>query len=126
MKFRYQFCSIPYKRTRLISPKSMLKSVRVSLMNLENFKNQLDDICRENGIAMLGVFGSVARGEDNGDSDIDLLVKLKEPVGLVEFIQLEDKFVDLFGRKVDLATEAALHPLIKDNVLNDLKVLYEG
>lgn len=75
---------------------------------------------------MLGVFGSVARGEDTAESDIDLLVKLGNPVGLIEFIQLEDKFVEVLGRKVDLATEESLHPLIRQNVLNDLKVLYEN
>ena len=95
-------------------------------MELNKFKKQLDELCRENGIAMLGVFGSVARGEDDDNSDIDLLIELKKPIGLIKFIQLENKFVDLLGRKVDLATEGALHPLIKDNVLKDLKVLYEG
>ncbi len=74
---------------------------------------------------MLGVFGSVANGKDTPESDIDLLIKLKEPVGLLEFIRLEDTFANALGRKVDLATEQSLHPLIRRNVLNDLKVLYE-
>lgn len=95
-------------------------------MKLDEFKNQLEVICRENRIAMLGVFGSVARGEDTPESDVDLLVKLGEPIGLIEFIQLEDKFVEILERKVDLATEESLHPLIRQNVLNDLQVLYEN
>lgn len=100
--------------------------VKIFLMNLDKFKKQLDEICQQNNVAMLGVFGSVARGEDTPESDVDLLIKLKEPVGFIEFIQLEDKFVEIFGRKVDLATEQSLHPLIRQNVLNDLKVLYES
>ena len=95
-------------------------------MNLTKFKKQLEAICRENNIAMLGVFGSVARGEDTPESDVDLLIKLNKPVGLIEFIRLEDKFVEVFGRKVDLATEDSLHPLIRQNVLSDLRVLYEN
>ena len=95
-------------------------------MDLEQKMQKIREICRENGIAMLGVFGSVARGEDTPESDVDLLVKLGKPVGLVEFIRLEDRFVEVFGRKVDLATEDSLHPLIRDNVLNDLKILYEN
>jgi predicted nucleotidyltransferase len=94
-------------------------------MDLNRFKKQLDEICRENGVAMLGVFGSVARGEDDANSDIDLLIKLKQPIGLIKFIQLEDKFVDLLGRKVDLVTEGFLHPKIKDNAMKDFKLLYE-
>lgn len=74
---------------------------------------------------MLGVFGSVARGEDNLMSDVDLLVKLSKPVGFVEFISLEDKFREIMGRNVDLATESSLHPLIRKNVLADLQVIYE-
>lgn len=75
---------------------------------------------------MLGVFGSFARDEESAESDIDLLIKLKKKVGLIEFIELEDKFVNIFGRKVDLATESALHPLIKDNVMKELRVIYEN
>ncbi len=94
-------------------------------MNLEPFLNKLRAACHAKDIAMLGVFGSVARGEDMPNSDIDLLVRLSKPVGFVEFIALEDTFKAIFGRNVDLATEASLHPLIRDNVLADLKVIYE-
>ena len=82
-------------------------------MNLKPFLKQLQAVCRDNNVSMLGVFGSVARGDDTPESDIDLLVKL------------EDKFKDIFGRKVDLATEGALHPLIRQGVFSDLKVIYE-
>lgn len=95
-------------------------------MNLGPFLKQLRDLCRKNNVAMLGVFGSVARGDDAAESDIDLLIKLKEPIGLIGFIKLEDKFVEVLGRKVDLATEAALHPLIRQDVMKDLKILYEN
>lgn len=95
-------------------------------MDLKPFLKQLRKVCRENNVAMLGVFGSVARGEDTPESDIDLLVTFSDPVGLIELIRLEDKFVDVFGRKVDLGTEGGLHPLIQDNVMKDLKILYEN
>ncbi len=95
-------------------------------MNLKPKMKLLRNICQQNGVAMLGVFGSVARNEDTPESDIDLLVKLKQPVGLIDFIRLEDKFGEVLERKVDLATEESLHPLIRQNVLRDLKVIYEG
>lgn len=94
-------------------------------MHLKPFLKQLRQLCQENNVLMLGVFGSVARGEDTGKSDIDLLVKLSKPIGFIEFIRLEDRFVEVLGRKVDLATEGSLHPLIRQNVLNDLSVIYE-
>ncbi|MGI8641833.1 MAG: nucleotidyltransferase family protein [Pyrinomonadaceae bacterium] len=94
-------------------------------MNLSQFKKQLDEICRENNIKMLGVFGSVARGEDTPESDIDLLVQFSEIPDLIQLIKLEERFVKVLGKKVDLVTEGFLHPLIKENALKDLRVLYE-
>lgn len=95
-------------------------------MDLKPFLKQLRKVCRENNVAMLGVFGSVARGEDTPESDIDLLVRFSESPDFVELIRLEDKFNKLLGRKVDLVTEGFLHPLIKDNAIKDLKLLYEA
>jgi predicted nucleotidyltransferase len=95
-------------------------------MNINEYLSKLRQICRENGIKMLGVFGSVARGEDTPESDVDLLIKLGKPIGIFEFIALEDKFVEVLGRKVDLGTEDSLHPKIRRNVLRELKVLYQA
>lgn len=75
---------------------------------------------------MLAVFGSVACGEETAESDIDLLVKLSKPIGMFEFIALEDKFVEVLGKNVDLGTEEFLHPKIRQDVLKDLKILYEA
>ena len=40
--------------------------------------NRLTDLCRDNAVASVAVFGSVARGEDTPESDIDLLVEFKD------------------------------------------------
>lgn len=94
-------------------------------MIIEPMMNKLRDVCAAKDVAMLGIFGSVARGDDSPDSDIVMLVRLSKPVGFVDFIALEDTFREILGRRVDLATEASLHPLIRKNVLADLKVIYE-
>ncbi len=94
-------------------------------MNLNQFREQLNELCRQNNIEMLGVFGSVARGEDTVESDVDLLVRFDKSPGLLDFIRLEDKFVEVLKKKVDLATEDSLHPLIRQSVLDELKILYE-
>lgn len=95
-------------------------------MDLNKFRKQLDEICRQNKISMLGVFGSVARGEDTPESDVDLLVRFGEPKSLLEIIRLENKLVETLGKKVDLVTEGFLHPRIKENAMKDLKILYEA
>ena len=95
-------------------------------MEVAVLKMQMQPICLEEDIEMLGVFGSFARGEDNAASDIEMLVRFKKPVGLMEMIGIEERFEMILGRPVDLGTEAGLHPLIKANVQKDLKIIYEG
>jgi len=87
-------------------------------------KEKLIHICRQNDVAMLGVFGSVARGEDTEQSDIDLLVKFSERKGLLALVRLERVLSEAFGKKVDLLTEAAISPYIRDDILSELQVLY--
>jgi uncharacterized protein len=53
----------------------------------------------------IGVFGSCVRGEEKKNSDIDILVEFLEPVGLFEFMDLEEYLEDLLGGKVDLVSK---------------------
>jgi predicted nucleotidyltransferase len=94
-------------------------------MNTINLnKEEITNICQENDVAMLAVFGSVARGEATEQSDVDLLVRFSERKGLLALVRLERVFSETLGRKVDLLTEAAISPYIRDHILNDLQVLY--
>lgn len=67
----------------------------------------------------LGVFGSVARGEATAASDVDILVELERPIGLFQFIELEDRLRELLHRDVDAVTANALKPMIKDAILRE-------
>lgn len=73
---------------------------------------------------MLGIFGSAARDEATAQSDVDLLVKFSKQKGLFALVRLERILSEALGRKVDLLTEAALSPYLRENVLSDLRVLY--
>jgi uncharacterized protein len=64
------------------------------------------------------VFGSYAKGQQTPESDIDILVELKAPLGL-KFFKLEIFLGKLFGKKVDLGTPNCLKPLIKDKILTE-------
>ena len=87
---------------------------------------ELQTACQENDVAMLGVFGSVVRGENTGQSDVDLLVRFSERKSLLALIHFERELSDIVGRKVDLLTESAISPYIRDNILADLLVIYEA
>jgi len=66
----------------------------------------------------IGIFGSVAREDQQVDSDIDILVDFKNPIGIFDFIRLEDYLSKLLGSKVDLVTKTGLKPVVKDEILN--------
>ena len=87
---------------------------------------KLIEICRENDAAMVGVFGSVARGEDTLASDLDLLVKFSRRKSLLDIVKLERELSTVLGKKVDLLTEAAISPYLRDKILGELKVIYEN
>ncbi len=66
------------------------------------------------------LFGSVARGEETATSDIDILIKFQIPPTYDMYMDLKFFLEDLLGRSVDLVTEDALRPEIKQYVEKDL------
>jgi predicted nucleotidyltransferase len=86
----------------------------------------LINICRENDVSKLEVFGSTARGKANDDSDIDLLVEFSKRKSLLALVSVERKMSAALGRKVDLLTEAAISPYLRDQIKRDLRVVYEA
>jgi predicted nucleotidyltransferase len=69
------------------------------------------------GIRNIRVFGSLARGEADLESDIDLLVEYVPGHGGFAFVDFCDAVERLLRRKVDVVTEKSLHPVIRDKVL---------
>ena len=67
----------------------------------------------------IGIFGSFARGDETGESDVDILVEFTEPVGW-EFIDLKEYLEEIIGRPVDLVTRKALKPRLKDTILGEV------
>ncbi len=85
----------------------------------------LAELCARNDIARLRVFGSVARGEETADSDIDLLADFTTRKSLIDLVRIEREFSERLGRKVDLLTERALSPYLRDRILREATVVYE-
>lgn len=69
----------------------------------------------------VGVFGSYARGENKLGSDLDVLIKFQEVIGLLELVQIEQELSDKLGIKVDLVTEGSLkNPRLRKYIQQDL------
>ena len=87
--------------------------------------SQLIDISRQNDVSMIGVFGSMARGEAKEKSDIDLIVRFSKRKSLLSVVGLERQLSEALGRKVDLLTEGALSPYLRERILKEMRVVYE-
>ena len=81
----------------------------------------LPSLREQYGIASLGVFGSVVRGEQGLASDVDILVEFLQPISLIRFIQLELRLATLVGSKVDLVSRKALKPHIGKRILDEVR-----
>lgn len=114
------------KKAEQMGFSSVQEMIRLLLTQLtQNKISQVDDICDKYQISYLGLFGSMARGDQSDDSDIDLLVKFgdKNKVGLFELDQIQREFERRFGRKVDLVTK--INKYVKPEITKDLISLYE-
>jgi len=80
-------------------------------------------IARRHGAFNVRLFGSVARGDDRSDSDLDVLVELEPGRSLVDRIALKQDLEDLLGREIDVVTEKSLHPQIRENVRQEAILL---
>jgi len=88
--------------------------------NIIRILNEQQKILAEQySVERLSLFGSVARDEARDNSDVDLLVEFSRPIGLFQFIELQQWLESLLGCKVDLGTPRSLKPSIKEEVLQE-------
>lgn len=87
--------------------------------NIQELKKKILPILKPYGVSRAGLFGSVARGESTKKSDVDILVEIEKPIGLLEFIALQRKLEAVLGRRVDLVEHSTLKPRLKPYVMKD-------
>jgi len=73
----------------------------------------------ERGYSRLAVFGSVARGDADPDSDIDLLVQAPDDASTFDFIRFQHEVTMVMGRKVDLIEYGGLKTGLDDDIRRD-------
>jgi len=76
-------------------------------------------ILRDSGVVEASVFGSFTRGEVHPDSDLDLLVRYKKSVSLLDVSGLKCELEKLLGSQVDLISRDYLKPRIKNRILQE-------
>jgi predicted nucleotidyltransferase len=86
-------------------------------------REQILDLAAKRGARNVRVFGSVARGDNNSDSDVDFLVDMEPGRTLFDLSGLLLDLESALGTSVDVVTERGLRPRIRERVLAEATLL---
>lgn len=79
-----------------------------------------EDIRQRFNADVVGIFGSYARGEAKKRSDLDVLVRFLEGASLFDLVALADYLEERLGVKVDIVSERAIRPELRDRIQNEV------
>lgn len=99
-----------------------------STLSVDRIRDHVVPILRPY-VTRISIFGSIARGDETQESDLDLLVTLRPPedrpaLGL-RWFEIENELTDRLGRPVEIVTENAMSPHVRRYVAPDCVLLYE-
>ena len=95
----------------------------MSDMSLDSIKNKIMPVLLANGVTFASIFGSTARGENRPDSDIDILLDVRNDMSLIDLAGLKIELEDILGRSVDLVERSSLREELRGNILRDQVVV---
>lgn len=82
---------------------------------------QMKPALEKYGVKRLRLFGSVARGDDRPDSDVDLLIDFQDGVTFFEIMDVQESLEKQTGRKIDIVTPGGLHEALKEKILREAR-----
>ena len=80
----------------------------MNLEELRQYKSQILALAEQYGVSNIRVFGSVARGDADADSDVDLLVDVADGISLLDLVRCRRAMQELCGREIDLIEDVAI------------------
>jgi len=101
------------------------RAVYDECVTIEEVKQKAGPILEQQGVTYAAVFGSLARGEDRPESDVDLLVRLGRPTGMVGYMRLVQSLESALEKRVDVVTEQSLNERVRPYVMPDITTIYE-
>lgn len=78
-----------------------------------------DILAEKYGVAVVGAFGSYVRGQQNEESDLDVLVEILRPMSLLELVAAEIYLGEVLGIKVDLVPKRNLRSELREIILSE-------
>ena len=108
--FEYSLARLCKSKTRenISHSATILESMGVLLDLVLSRRNEIDRLVRDHHGRSVSVFGSVARGEETSESDIDLLVNFDEQSTLFDLLHLQEAIVGFLGTSVDIVAAKGL------------------
>jgi uncharacterized protein len=94
-------------------------------MDTKSLKDSLIPFLEKHGVVRSALFGSIVRGEENAESDIDLLVEFEEGKSLFDLIDLKQEIEEAFHKRTDIVTYRSVHPLLKSSILESQEIIYD-
>ena len=88
---------------------------------LQQHRNEILSLATLKGLCDVRVFGSVARGKETENSDIDLLVNVANTSDPFAFLDFQEAISTMFSHKVDLVFESGLYHAMRNKVLQEAK-----
>jgi hypothetical protein len=89
----------------------------------QGLQAQKPELIAKYKVKEIGIFGSYIRGQQESESDLDILVDFDEYPSLLEFVELEEELSELLGIKVDLVMKSGLKPRIGQRILQEVVYL---
>jgi len=89
----------------------------VTIDELREKRPLILSIAKQHGARKVRVFGSSAKGKSRRESDVDFLIELESGRTLLDIIAIKQDLEDLLQRKVDVVTEGAVSPYLRDEIV---------
>ena len=107
-------------------PVELLSGYNKGMENLQIPRKKLRMFCEQYQVRRLALFGSVARGEAQPNSDVDFLITFQPgiQVGFLTLGRMQRELAEMFHRPVDLVPQDGLKPVIRESVLAEAREIY--
>jgi len=91
----------------------------MNIEKIDEIKEKILPILKQYNVKRAGIFGSVIRGEENEESDIDILVEIVGRMSLLDFVGLKLELEEALGKRVDLGEYSTIKTIIKEQILSE-------
>jgi predicted nucleotidyltransferase len=85
---------------------------------LAYLKSSKDEFARRFSVMRIGLFGSILRGDQEADSDIDIIVEMEHPT-FDHYMDLKFHLEEVFGREVDLVLSDSIKPRLRSVITSE-------